>query len=292
MSESNAPSMDLYLLTSPAGPGRCTIESGKGAKLSYTSVGAGILSRSLASGAVVLAAVLGVATPAVAELHYITRIEARKVQGSKPPDATETKMAEAFIRAVLPEGPSETTYLIGENTMRAELLKRMGTMPTGTILIRQLDGSVFAVSPAEHAYVKMRGPQPPPSSTPVVKPNFPITRTGETAVIAGVKTERLTAKVPRPVQGGPPGTLTVDLWVSNQFPKYAPLAAQNDALLTLLSASALTQQGFVMRAVVTGYGFADYQMESVVTEIKEQPAPPHAFELPAGYKEIVPTRPQ
>src|SRR4051794_15948436 len=95
----------------------------------------------LVIGASGLAAMLIGSSPAAAELHYVTRIEAHRPQATKPADANTPKMADALVRALLPEGPAETTYLIGENTMRAEVLKRTGVMPAGTILIRQIDGS-------------------------------------------------------------------------------------------------------------------------------------------------------
>ena len=236
--------------------------------------------------AMALAGLPGVAS---ADLRFVVHVEAKKVPAVQAADANAQRMADAFVHAVLPQGAADTTYWVSDKQTRAELQKQTGNMPAGTVLLRRSDGSVLMLAPPQKLYVVLHGPQPMPPPAPPSS-SIPITHTGEYATIAGVRAERLTAKIIPPARAGaPPATpVNVELWVSNQYPKYAALASQNDAILTLLGVSAFMQQGLVLRTVITGYGFADYQLESVVTELKEEPAPAGTFDVPAGFTEAQP----
>src|SRR5437870_1353247 len=89
----------------------------------------GLMRMSLVARSACLCAMVAWPCSAVAELHFVTHMESHRVAGVKPGDPNTQKIAEAFVRVVLPEGPADTTYWVGENTMRVELSKRTGALP-------------------------------------------------------------------------------------------------------------------------------------------------------------------
>jgi hypothetical protein len=79
-------------------------------------------------------------------------------------------------------------------------------------------------------------------------------------------------------------TTSADLWMADQYANYSALARATAAMMGL---DALAPEGFMLKSVMRISIFPEYEIESVVTEIKEEPAPADAFEIPANYMEML-----
>ena len=65
-----------------------------------------------------------------------------------------------------------------------------------------------------------------------------------------------------------------------------PQAHAGVGRVAVIGVGALIPQGFIMRHVMRNSMTPGVEIESVVTQIAEEPAPADAFEIPADYKEV------
>ncbi len=69
-----------------------------------------------------------------------------------------------------------------------------------------------------------------------------------------------------------------------QYQKYADMVAKGaNVMMSAMGFDKIAQGGLVLRQTLQMMGF---QLDSAVTQIGEEAAPPNAFEIPADFKEV------
>ena len=247
---------------------------------------------------VAAALLLTAAAPAFADLHFTIHTEARPVSTSEPVSPLLAMAGDMAIKALFPDGSSESTYWISDNgSTRVELTKANAMMPAGSVMLHLASGSTVIINPADKTYWTLSVPASPLQAMAFasqLKPEVSVVRTGQFDTIAGLRAEHLTSTITLnlPASAGPsmglPSSMTMDadVWVIDQYAAYKALAIASLPIASLFSLDALVNQGFVMKNVVRGSMLAGYELESVVTEIKEEPAAADAFQIPGDYKEV------
>jgi len=244
--------------------------------------------------------VAGAAVPLHAELKYTLHVELKKLESATPPaNPMLAGLGDMLGQQLLPGGPADVIYIIGEKGTRVEFLKAAMGQPEGTITLALADGTMVVLNPKDQTYWKT----PVEGATSAVqaagfKPTTTAKRTGEFATIAGVRCERvlvdmkLDLPIPEAMRASlPPGfptSLSMDgesCVTTEQFQKYAELGARNKALdvLSALGLDKILPGGIVLRQTMR---FSGVEMESVVTAIGEEEVPVALFSVPADYKEV------
>jgi hypothetical protein len=242
------------------------------------------------------------AAPARADLHYTMRMEARKIPTSDAENPMFALAGDMMVQILLPDGPADSVYWIGEKGMRVELTKASSMMPAGSVMLRLADGTIVVMNPHDRTYWKIPIPDMMPQAINALaklKPDVSTVHTGEFATIAGLHAEHVTSRttmdlpVPPATASMPmsmPSTMTtsIDYWVADRYADYAQLAHAMPAMLGL---GELIQDGFIVKTIARSSMFPGYELESTVTDLKEEPAPADLFELPADYTEVPPPFP-
>ena len=237
------------------------------------------------------------ARPARADLHYTLHTEVRQVTPIEPVNPMRAMAGDIIVRTMLPDGPADSIYWISDRGTRVELTKANAVMPAGSVVLHLGDGTTVIMNPAEKTYWKIPLPQITPevfTALSQLNPQASFVHTGEFATIAGVRAEHITSSttvdLPSPPAGTPvpmgmPASITMsaDLWMADRYADYASLA---QTAATMMGFGALIPQGFMMRHVMRNSMTPGVEIESVVTQITEEPAPADAFEIPADYKEV------
>jgi uncharacterized protein DUF4412 len=240
---------------------------------------------------------LALAVPSWADLHYTMHTEARQVTPTEPANAMMVMAGDMIVRTMLPEGPADSIYWVSDKGTRVELTKANAMMPAGSVLLHLVDGTTVVLNPKEKTYWRIAFPQMMPqmmNALAQMKPEVSFVHTGDFATIAGVRAEHVTSSTTMNLPSPPPGTpvpmgmptsitTIADLWMADQYANYSALAHGTAAMMGF---DALVPQGFMLRSVIRISMIPAYEMESVVTEIKEEPAPADAFEIPADYTEM------
>ena len=246
------------------------------------------------------------AAVAQAELRYVMRSEPRKVDAAEPANPMIAMGAEMMMKTMFPEGATLTTFIVGPRGTRIEMGSPTAMMPAGTVMLRLADGTAAVLNPVARTYWKWGSPEDLAKRSAVLdrmKPEVSVARSGEHDVIAGVRAERVTMTVVMtlPIPPGaqlPPGfdktlRMTSQMWLTDQYREYA-IKSNEMSLPGLPALGDLAPDGFMMKNVVRGSMFGSYEIESVVTELREQPAAAELFEIPKDFTEVpspVPTRP-
>jgi TonB family protein len=203
---------------------------------------------------------------------------------------------------MLPEGPTDSIYWISDKGTRVELMKASAIMPAGSVLLNLVDGTTVVMNPKDKTYWKLSVPQTLPQMAGILSqmnPQRSDIRTGEFATIAGVRAEHLTSSTTMDLPAPPPGipmppgmptsiTISTDSWMAEQYSDYAAVAR---TAATMMGLDALIPQGFMLKSVMRNSMTPGYEIESTVTEIREEPAPADAFEIPTDYNEVPPLIP-
>src|ERR1700674_5486933 len=95
---------------------------------------------------------LGVAAPGRADLRYVMHTEARQVTLTEPVNAMLVMAADMVVRAMLPEGPSDSIYRVSDKGVRVEHTKASAMMPAGTVMLSLVDGTTIVINPHEKTY--------------------------------------------------------------------------------------------------------------------------------------------
>ncbi|HEV3216056.1 MAG TPA: hypothetical protein VGZ27_10060 [Vicinamibacterales bacterium] len=245
----------------------------------------------------VAACVLALAVPARADLHYTMHTEARQVTPTEDADAMLVMAGDMLVRAMFPEGPADSIYWLSDKGTRIELTKANVMMPAGSVMLHLADGTMAILNPKDRTYWKIPVAQMMPQmmiALSQMKPDVSFVHSGEFATIAGVRAEHITSRttidLPAPPPGAPipPGmptsiTMSADLWMADAYANYSALASAPAAMMGL---DVLVPPGFMVKSVMRISMIPAYEIEWVVTEIKEEPAPADTFEIPADYTEI------
>jgi hypothetical protein len=239
---------------------------------------------------------LAFAAPLRADLHYTIHTEVHPITPTEPVNPMFVMMGDTLIRMMFPDAATDSTYWVSDKGIRVELTKANAMMPAGSVLLHLADGTTLVMNPKENTYWKIALPTFPPqllAGMPLVKPEISVVRTGEFETIAGIRAEHITSSIMmdlpgRPGVEAPPGmptsiSMSTDSWTSDQYANYAALAQATTGMMGL---GALMPPGFTLKNVMRNSIMPGYEIESVVTNIAEEPAPADAFEIPADYKEV------
>ncbi len=251
--------------------------------------------------------VLVAAVPLSSELKYTAHLEVKKVDVPSPEPANPmlSMMGDALGQQLLPEGPIDLVFVVGEKGTRTEYSKAAMGQPAGSVLLGLPDGTVFVMNSKEQTYWKLNvETRTGALQAAGIKPMANAKRTGESDSVAGVRCERILIDlhidlpIPDSLKSSlPPGfptSLAMDgesCLSVDRYQKYVDLTTKTKGLGDFMSAMGLdklTQGGIVMRQVVRLSGV---QLESVVTSIGEEDVPPTMFTIPADYKEVPPPAP-
>jgi hypothetical protein len=83
-------------------------------------------------------------------------------------------------------------------------------------------------------------------------------------------------------------TVTGETWLAAEYQKYAALSAGVTSMMGSLGPDVVSTAGFPMRSILRSELFGSQEIESLVTSIRETPAPAGAFDVPSGFKEVPP----
>jgi hypothetical protein len=240
-----------------------------------------------------------VAAPLRAELQYTIRIVARPstVAPVAPPNPLMAMIGGLVVSTIAPEGGLELTITTGDKGTRVDYPKAYFTIPAGGATIVRPDGSMVVLDLARHTYWMTTKPDLSSISgggTPAVT----IRKTGEFATVAGARSEHSTveirlslpAQLGTPLLEGIPSEIRLvgDIWIAAQYKAFSALSAGLLGGLESLGLDALNRDGLMMRSLLRGDLFGTQEIESVVTAIRETPAPASAFAIPPGFTEIPP----
>lgn len=230
-----------------------------------------------------------------AELKYTVRIQTHAADVTEPTDPRQRELGNVLLEMVAPEGAVEMTCIVGDGTARITWNKALVGLPPGSVLIRNAEGLTMVLSPADRTYWKLTLTDwygLPPARKPAVTS----TPTGETGIVAGVRSERSAVRIRIPFPEATTGHLVLgtpaelplqgDIWVTNQFARYATPDLRSVIGLATFGFDVAPDAGFVMRQRLRGAMFGGLELESSVTSIAEEDVPDALFEVPAGYKEI------
>ena len=240
-----------------------------------------------------LLAVVTMAAPAGADLHYTMHTEARQIPTTEPVNPMSGMGADMLTRTMFPDGPSDSAYWVTEKGIRVELTKGNALMPAGAVLLQLGDGTMVVLNPSEKTYWKIAMPPLPTvlAGLSQMQPEGSVVHSGKFDVIAGIRAEQVTStvtmQIPAAPVGAPPDmptsiTITTDTWSSDQYANYA---AFSHAMAAMFGLGGFIPEGFTLKSIVRNSFMPGFEIESIVTSIKEEPAPADALEIPADYKE-------
>jgi hypothetical protein len=175
--------------------------------------------------------------------------------------------------------------VISAQGVRLEWLTSVPGLPAGAVMFYAPDGTVRLLDPQARRYWTISGPATPPGEAPRVTTQ----RTGETAEVSGVPTERLTFEIRLTVPdqtgtGTSEVTLEGDAWVAAQYRPYTMMASSRLPPMQALGLDALAGEGLQMRQTLRSDLFGGRQVETTVTSVAEEVAAPDLLDVPAGYE--------
>jgi hypothetical protein len=260
----------------------------------------------LRKAAVILGLVVFSAATASAELKYTLRTSIRKTAQAPPANPIFAGMGELMLKQFSPNGPSDMTIVVGERGLRTEFAKEGHSVLAGCVILIDPDGSMVVLNDREKTYFRDQAENVDEALATLAElgaqPKSTHRRTGEFAMIAGVRAERIEFEwsLPLPVPDDeraklPPDfpreiSMSGDMWVTERFKKYAAFASRSNQSLAMLGMDKLMKEGLVVKSVVRSTMFGEYEVESVVTSIAEAPVPGDTFEIPIGYRKITSPR--
>ncbi|MEO8071420.1 MAG: hypothetical protein ABI652_08455 [Acidobacteriota bacterium] len=237
------------------------------------------------------------AAPAAADLKYTARVSAR---ASTVPMATVATpnpflamIASLIVSTVAPADGLDTTASVSASGTRTDYRQAFAMVPAGGALIARADGTTVILDPAAKTYSRV--PRVDGAALGGVTPKMTFKHTGEFVTIAGARAERLTieTRIALPVPGGaarPAGMpaeviVTGDVWVAERYKNYAELMARSTGVISAFGLDRLASEGLVMRSIMRGELFGDREIETVITQLSEEPVPVGSYDIPAGFTE-------
>lgn len=241
-----------------------------------------------------LALAITIAAPAGAELRYTTHVEARKLQSAASADPLLGALGGMLMNLM---ASGDTTTVIGMNAVRVETKSAIGPVPAGSaILLRS--GSALVINATDQTYWTL--PVIPGGTLALMNPQMSSKKTGEFAMVAGLRAERtaysvtLNLPIPANVQlpATIPRTLTMDgdMWVTDEYRTYASaLAALTNVAVPGISVGVLggSVDGLIVRQI-TRSALLGFEIEYTISDVVEGPVSPDLFQVPAGYREVPP----
>jgi hypothetical protein len=240
-----------------------------------------------------------VSTPLHAELKYTMHMEIKKAAPAQPANPMLGIVGDAVMKQMVPDGAADMVYLVGDKAARVEYLQAAMGLPAGTINLLTVDGTMAVLNPTEKTYWKTSATETlaKMKAAGVAIPEIAVKRTGQFDTVAGAKCEVVTFdwKMALPIPEGaratlPPDfpttvTMTGDSCVAfDAYKQYADVINKGvNAMTAAMGFDKIAQGGFPLRQTFSMNGL---EMRSTVTQIGEEAAPEHAFEIPPDYKEV------
>ena len=242
--------------------------------------------------AAVLAAVC--VAPLSAELKYTVRMELKKSATPAKADPRMEMIGGVVTQMMVPGGSIESTFTIGDRGIRVEWNKPMPGIPAGAVMLQRPDGTAVVIDPAAKTFYKLPVDQLAQLQSGI---NVTLTKTADTAVISGKKTEKYTFRITMPLPGITPGqapagipaeiALEGDAFIAAEYKAYTAKTAKM-AGLGGFGLERLAAEGLSMRQVLRSSLFGAEEIESSVTTVAEVTVPASLFAVPAGFKEVPP----
>jgi hypothetical protein len=241
-----------------------------------------------------------IAAPLRAELKYTTHIEIKKTAApAQPANPMIGIMADAVMKQMVPDGTADIVYFVGDKGARVEYLQAAMGLPAGTINLMTTDGTLVVLNPKEKTYWKttVQATLDNLKTAGVPMPDVTVKRTGQFETLVGAKCEVVTFdwKMALPIPDEARKTLPPDFPTSlamtgdscvttEAYKQYAEVVNKGaNAMMAAMGFDKIAQGGIALRQTLQMMGF---EMRTTVTEIGEEAAPEHAFEIPADYKEV------
>ena len=230
--------------------------------------------------------------PLSAELKYTVRMELQKSATPAKADPRMEMLGGVVMQMMVPGGSVESTFTIGDRGIRVEWNKPMPGIPAGGIMLQRQDGTAVVIDPAAKTFYKLPLEQLTQLQSGI---NVALTKTSDTAVIAGKKTEKYTFKITMPLPGMTPGqavpgmpaeiALEGDAFIAPEYKAYTAKTAKM-AGLGGFGLERLAAEGLSMKQVLRSQLFGGEELLSTVTTVGEVTVPASMFAVPAGFKEV------
>ena len=238
--------------------------------------------------------------PLHADLKYTTHMETKKTAAAaQPTNPMIGIMGDAVMKQMVPDGAADLVYLIGDKGARVEYLQAAMGLPAGTINLITLDGTIAILNPKEKTYWKTTTTETldKMKAAGMPMPEIAVKRTGQFETVAGAKCEVVTFdwKMALPIPEGARATLPPDFpstiamtgdscVTTDAYKQYADVINKGaNVMMTAMGFDKINQGGIALRQTLSMSGM---EMRTTVTQIAEEAAPEHAFEIPADYKEV------
>lgn len=240
------------------------------------------------------------AAPAAAELRYVVRVDVSKTGSAATPMAA---MIGQMLSQMAPGGSLETTYIVGQRGVRAELAKAMGELPAGSVILWKPSApqELLILNPSAKTYTRTPIADPAQAMAAAgVAMKAKVTAPAKGETISGVATQKASFSIAldfammgnlsaeaRATMAAMQrdSTITGEVWTAaGRYDDMAAIARRT-GIGDLLRATGLSDsvKGFVMRQHLRAGG---HDVRYEVTKIGEETAPAALFEIPAGYKEV------
>jgi len=247
-----------------------------------------------------LLVVASVSVPLHAELKYTTHMEIKKTAApAQPVNPMIGIMGDAVMKQMVPEGAADIVYLVGDKGARLEYLQAAMGLPAGTINLMMPDGTLAFLNPKEKTYWKTTAQAAMDNmrAAGVPIPEITVKRTGQFETLVGAKCEVVTFdwKMALPIPEAARASLPPDFpstiamngdscVTTEAYKQYADVVNKGaNAVMAAMGFDKIAEGGIALRQTMAMAGF---EMKTTVTQIAEEPAPEHAFEIPADYKEV------
>jgi hypothetical protein len=241
-----------------------------------------------------------VSTPLRAELKYTMHMEIKRAAGpAQPTNPMIGIMGDAVMKQMVPDGAADLVYLVGDKAARVEYQQAAMGLPAGTINLLTPDGTMVILNPSEKTYWKTSTTETlaKMKAAGVALPEVTAKRTGQFDTVAGAKCEVVTFdwKMALPIPEAARATLppdfpstiamTGDSCVTfDAYKQYADVINKGaNAMMAAMGFDKIAQGGFPLRQTLSMNGL---EMRTTVSQISEESAPEHAFEIPGDYKEV------
>jgi len=238
--------------------------------------------------------------PLRADLKYTTHMETKKTAApAQPMNPMIGIMGDAVMKQMVPDGAADLVYLISDKGARVEYLQAAMGLPAGTINLITLDGTIAVLNPKEKTYWKTTTTETldKMKAAGMPTPDVAVKRTGQFDTVAGAKCEVVTFdwKMALPIPEGARATLPPDFpstiamtgdscVTTDAYKQYADVINKGaNVMMAAMGFDKMNQGGIALRQTLSMSGM---EMRITVTQIGEEAAPEHAFEIPADYKEV------
>lgn len=205
-----------------------------------------------------------------------------------------------IAQMLTPEGPAEIRYTVSADSMRAEVVGRLGPLPRGSVVLQRVgEPSMRVLNPAQKTWYEIPAEQT--LGLLVGAPDIDIQPTGERATIAGQPADRFrfteTLRVPAPEGVSLPPDFprevqfTGDLWSTTALSgdAYAAILKTMQTFAAVPGIDALTAGGrFPLRMSFRSDLLAGYELQTEVTALKTVPANPAVFAVPSDFQKVQP----